>query len=100
MCFSIIGIYVKPSSMEADGVMCSPPRCPSPMPHVPTCKERSHFCLIRLTPNTVADTPPLTPILFLAPVSRRMRQWLVQALILPLLLLPLGHTAPKDGAAR
>ncbi|XP_075811697.1 cell growth regulator with EF hand domain protein 1 [Microtus pennsylvanicus] len=35
-----------------------------------------------------------------APVSRRMFHWLMQALMLPLLLLPLGHTAPKDGAAR
>lgn len=41
---------------------------------------------------------PDSLMLFLAPVSRRM--WLMQALMLTLLLLPLGHTAPKDGAAR
>lgn len=35
-----------------------------------------------------------------APVSSRMFQWLMQALMLPLLLLPLGRAAPKDGVAR
>ncbi|XP_040586776.1 cell growth regulator with EF hand domain protein 1 isoform X2 [Mesocricetus auratus] len=36
-----------------------------------------------------------------SPVSRRMFQCLMQVLMLPLLLLlPLGHAAPKDGAAR
>lgn len=35
-----------------------------------------------------------------APVSSRMSQWLMQVLMLPLLLLPLGQAAPKDGVAR
>ncbi|XP_031211699.1 cell growth regulator with EF hand domain protein 1 isoform X3 [Mastomys coucha] len=36
----------------------------------------------------------------MAPVSIRMFQWLMPALMLPLLLLPLGQAAPKDGIAR
>lgn len=35
-----------------------------------------------------------------APVSSRMSRWLMQVLMLPLLLLPLGQAAPKDGVAR
>lgn len=35
-----------------------------------------------------------------APVSSRMSLWLMQVLMLPLLLLPLGQAAPKDGVAR
>jgi hypothetical protein len=44
--------------------------------------------------------PPDPLLLFLAPVPGRMLPWLVRVLVLPLLLLPLGRAAPKDGATR
>lgn len=103
MCFSIIGIYAEKSSMEVAGVQVESSQS-SQVSFYAACfhmQGGNSFLSDPPDPQRCGRYPsPDSLILFLAPVSRRMFHWLMQALMLPLLLLPLGHTAPKDGAAR